>query len=306
MNVYAGSAGSAPTLNCDTNITMTGGLAEGLFGGSEGTNLTGNSHIYLLGGEVTRRVFSGCYNATSGSIFVSIATSNHIKGTTTIAIDNDAKLITNSGLSSGNKMNSGIFAGSRISSKNAEEVNTIIFLNDSYDVKKSLIGDKSGWSYLFKSFETYTIKAGKGGSVDTIGSEVISLKPDAGMAAQIGGKYYGTESINISSGTTEVKFVKNFTVNKVTGDKVNKKFTIDYTANNYLNNGEVTTYATIYKKESDAALRLLKVCADKKKGSGEFVLESSEDIAPDDLCLIKVMFINESLQPLKSVYETVY
>ena len=306
MNVYAGSAGSAPTLNCDTNITMTGGLAEGLFGGSEGTNLTGNSHIYLLGGEVTRRVFSGCYNATSGSIFVSIATSNHIKGTTTIAIDNDAKLITNSGLSSGNKMNSGIFAGSRISSKNAEEVNTIIFLNDSYDVKKSIIGDKSGWSYLFKSFETYTIKAGTGGSVDTIGGGIISVKPDTGMTAQVDGKYYGAESINISQGTTDVKFVKNFTVNKVTRDKANKKITIDYTENNYLNNGEVTTYAAIYKKESDAALRLLKVCADKKKGSGEFVLEPSEDIASDDICLIKIMFINENLQPLKSVYETVY
>lgn len=305
MNVYAGSAGSAPTLNCDTNITMTGGLAEGLFGGSEGTNLTGNSHIYLLGGEVTRRVFSGCYNATSGSIFVSIATSNHIKGTTTIAIDNDAKLITNSGLSSGNKMNSGIFAGSRISSKNAEEVNTIIFLNDSYDGKKSLIGDKSGWSSLFKSFETYTIKAGTGGSVDTIGGGIISVKPDTGMTAQVDGKYYEAESINISQGTTDVKFVKNFTVNKVTRDKVNKKITIDYTANNYLNNGEVTTYAAIYKKESDAALRLLRVCADKKKGSGEFVLEPSEDITSDDICLIKIMFINENLQPLKSVYETV-
>lgn len=49
MNVFAGSASSAPTLNCDTNITMTGGTAEALFGGSEGTNLTGNAHLYLLG-----------------------------------------------------------------------------------------------------------------------------------------------------------------------------------------------------------------------------------------------------------------
>lgn len=208
MKVYAGSAGSAPTLKCDTNITMTGGVTETLFGGSEGTNLTGNAHLYLLGGEVTRRVFSGCYNGTSGWFFISIASSNHIKGTTTIVIDNDAKLITKSGLSSGNQMNSGIFAGSRKSSKNAEEVNTIIFLNDSYDSKKSLIGDKSGWSGTFKSFETYTIKAGKGGSVDTIGNGVIFLKPDVGMAAQVGGKTYGAENINVSTGTTDVKFVE--------------------------------------------------------------------------------------------------
>lgn len=85
-------------------------------------------------------------------------------------------------------MNSGIFAGSRIAFKNAEEVNTIIFINDSYNNKKSLIGDNSGWSDVFKSFETYMIKAGKGGSVDTVDSGVVSLKPDTGMAAQIGGK----------------------------------------------------------------------------------------------------------------------
>ena len=60
-------------------------------------------------------------------------------------------------MSSDNEMNSGIFAGSRIASKNAEEVNTLIFLNDSYNSKQSLIGDISNWSYLFKSFETYTI-----------------------------------------------------------------------------------------------------------------------------------------------------
>ena len=94
-----------------------------MFGGSEGTNLTGNAYLYLLGGEVTRRVFSG-------------------------------------------------------------------------------------WSGTFKSFETYTIKAGKGGSVDTIGNGVIFLKPDVGMAAQVGGKTYGAENINVSTGTTDVKFVE--------------------------------------------------------------------------------------------------
>lgn len=74
--------------------------------------------------------------------------------------------------------------------------------------KKSLIGDKSGWSGTFKSFETYTIKAGKGGSVDTIGNGVIFLKLDVGMAAQVGGKTYGAENINVSTGTTDVKFVE--------------------------------------------------------------------------------------------------
>ena len=312
MNVFAGSASSAPTLNCDTNITMTGGTAEALFGGSEGTNLTGNSHIYLFGGEVTRRIFSGCYNGTNGWLFISIDTSNHIKGTTTIVIDNDAKLITNSGLSSDNKMNSGIFAGSRIASKNAEEVNTLIFLNDSYNSKKSLIGDISNWSYLFKSFETYTIKAGKGGSVDTVGSGVISLKPDAGMAAQIGGKTHGAENVNVSAGTTDVKFVKDssikkdFSINNVTADKTNNTASVDYTAANYGDEPEPKLFVAVYEKHSDNSRLLVKVNASECTNGTTAAVNLGDDLEAGKTYIIKAMMFNKNQQPLTNYYEINY
>ena len=306
MNVYAGSAASAPTLNCNTNITMTGGIAEALFGGSEGTNLTGNAHLYLLGGEVTRRIFSGCYNGTNGWFFISIASTNHIKGTTTIVIDDAAKLITKNGLSSGNRMNSGIFAGSRIASKNAEEVNTLIFLNDSYNSKKSLVGDISGWSDVFKSFETYTIKVSKGGSVDTAGNGVISLKPDMGMAAQIGGKTYGAENVNVSSGTTEVKFVKDFSISSVTADKTNNTASVDYTATNYESEPEPKLFVAVYEKQSDNSKLLVKVNASECTNGTTAAVNLGDDLEAGKTYIIKAMMFNKNQQPLTNYYEINY
>lgn len=314
MNVYAGSAASAPTLKCDTNITMTGGTAEALFGGSEGTNLTGNAHLYLLGGEVTRRIFSGCYNGTTrtGLFSISISSTNHIKGTTTIVIGDAAKLITKNGLSSDNRMNSGIFAGSRIAFKNAEEVNTIIFINDSYNNKKSLIGDNSGWSDVFKSFETYTIKAGKGGSVDTVGSGVVSLKPDTGMAAQVGGKTYGTENINVSAGTTDVKFVKDsstkkdFSIDKVTADKTNKTVSVDYTAANYGSESEPKLFVAIYEKQSDNSRLLVKVNASDCTSGTTAAVNLGNDLETGKTYIIKAMMFNKNQQPLTNYYEINY
>ena len=306
MNVYAGSAASAPTLNCNTNITMTGGIAEALFGGSEGTNLTGNAHLYLLGGEVTRRIFSGCYNGTNGWFFISIASTNHIKGTTTIVIDDAAKLITKNGLSSGNRMNSGIFAGSRIASKNAEEVNTLIFLNDSYNSKKSLVGDISGWSDVFKSFETYTIKVSKGGSVDAAGNGVISLKPDMGMAAQIGGKTYGAENVNVSSGTTEVKFVKDFSISSVTADKTNNTASVDYTATNYESEPEPKLFVAVYEKQSDNSKLLVKVNASECTNGTTAAVNLGDDLEAGKTYIIKAMMFNKNQQPLTNYYEINY
>lgn len=306
MNVYAGSAASAPTLNCDTNITMTGGIAESLFGGSEGTNLTGNTHLYLFGGEVTRRIFSGCYNGTSGLIFISIATSNHIIGTTTIVIDNDAKLITNNGLSSSNKMNSGIFSGSRIASKNAQEVNTLIFLNDSYNGKKSLIGDKSGYGSTFKSFETYTVKAGKGGSVDTVSRGVIALNPDIGMVAQVGEKIYGVENTNISAGTTEVKFVKDFIINNVTADKTNKTVSVEYIAENYENEPEPKLFVAVYEKFSDNSNQLVKVNISEFTNGTTASFNLGDDLEAGKTYIIKAMMFNKNQRPLTNYYEIKY
>lgn len=300
MNVYGGSATSSPALSCDTNITITDGVAEGLFGGSEGTNLTGNTHLYLLGGEVTRRVYSGCYNATSGWLVITISTSNHVKGTTNIVMNGKAKLATKASSFS----NAGVFSGSRLGSKNAEEVNTLVFLNGSYDSNKSLIGDKSGWSSTFKSLESYTVNVGNGGIAGFAGKGKLNLKPNAGMAGKIGGKIYGAEIVGIPEGVTTVEFVKNFAVNSVTRDKTSGKIFVDYTANNYFNALNPRVYTAIYEKLSDGSLKMLNI--QMCKIGDKLVLDAPDKIDNDICYVIKIMFISENLTPMIGVYETVY
>ena len=108
MNVCGGSKETATVLtNCDTHITMTGGLAESLFGGSQYSNLTGNTYVNILGGEVSRRVYTGCYNAVdfglSGlSVQATWASSYHVIGTTTLTLAPGVKLNTKTDLSSDN------------------------------------------------------------------------------------------------------------------------------------------------------------------------------------------------------------
>lgn len=305
MNVYAGSAGSAPALNSDTNITMTGGTAESLFGGSEGTNLTGNAHLYLLGGEVTRRIFSGCYNGTkrSGLFSISIASSNHVIGSTSIVIDDNAKLITKNGLSSDNKMNTGIFAGSRIAAKRADEVNTLIFLNGSYSGCRTLIGDTSGWSDVFGSFETYTVKASGSGAVDSVGAGKISVYSDNGTDVYADGKICTSEIISISPGVTTVEFVKDFCINSIVLDETNNKISVDYAAENSKNEPEPKLYVAVYEKLNGDSKSLAKAFVTECRNKAVSVFDIGGVLDGDKSYIIKAMIFNEEQKPLTSYYE---
>ena len=302
MNVYAGSSGAAPELKCDTNIIITNGVAEALFGGSEGTGLIGNTHLYLLGGEITRRVYSGCYNGTSGWLFISFNSSNHVNGTTNIVINDKVKLATEA--SSFN--NAGVFAGSRMSSKSKEETNTIVFLKDSYENQKTFIGDKSGWSGTFKSFESYTVKSNGNGKTTFAGKGILNVNPDWGFAAQVGEKIYGNEDVNISEGVTEVNFLKNFVVDSIAKDKINKKITLNYTANNYFRNLVPKLYAAVYEKLSDGTIKLLNVSIGECIGENVLSIRLPDNISTSDVYVMKAMFMDKTLKPLTYIYETIY
>ena len=306
MAVYGGSLGSAPVLSCDTNITMRGGIAESLFGGSGGTNLTGNTHINLLGGEVTRRVFAGCYNNTSGWLFISISTNYHVKGTTSIAIDNAAKLITKKGLSGTNTENCGIIAGSRTSSGSSEEINTLIFLNGSYEGKKSLIGDISGWSGTFKSFQKYTVKAGNGGTLNSCGAGKIELKPDSGMVACVGGKYYGNEVADISAGITDVSFTNEFNISAVKGNRSTHSVDVDYTAVNRSDEPSPTLYMAVYDKTQGGVPTLVKAGMAKCDDGSNLTFDLGNGLTPGRTYEIKVMMFNGAQKPLTNYYEITY
>ena len=149
MNVYAGSRSVTLPSGTVTHITMTGGLAEALFGGCEGVALTGHTYINLLGGEVSRRVYTGCYNdAKEGIGFFEIKltyqSDRYVTGTTTLAISPNAKVNTKTGLSGTNILNVGVFSGSRTANQHDAEQNTIIFLDGCYSAFKNKIGEKGG------------------------------------------------------------------------------------------------------------------------------------------------------------------
>ncbi len=204
MNVYGGSAAAA--VNTDTYIYMTGGLAEAVFGGCYGVGMTGNAFIYLGGtADVSRRVYGGCYNDWS----LGWKSNNYVTGSTTVVIDNGCKIGSKTGLSSGNSLNMGLFAGSRCQSNQSAEVSTLIFLNNSYSTYSSKIGDISGWGSTFKSHTDYTVKATAGGSVKNSAIPgTVTLLPDSGKMAAIGSNYYASgETHTLSAATTDVSFV---------------------------------------------------------------------------------------------------
>ena len=67
MNVYGGTVDKTTVYEGDTYINMSGGSVEGIFGGSMSQTMTGNTRIAVSGGQVTRRIYGGCYNDWSGS-----------------------------------------------------------------------------------------------------------------------------------------------------------------------------------------------------------------------------------------------
>lgn len=203
MNVYGGTVDKTTVYEGDTYINMTGGSVEGIFGGSMSQSMTGNTRIAVSGGQVTRRIFGGCYNDWTGSW----GSDFYVKGTTAVWIGGDADLITGKGLSSGNKDNSGIFAASRIAGNKTDETSYLIFANGTYDSLKDKIGDTTGWN-AFKSHHDYLVKAGNGGAAvldnDTAGS--LRLTADEGKTALCNGKKTENGLYQITDTETIIEF----------------------------------------------------------------------------------------------------
>ena len=65
MSIYGGGLNGVNTIG-QVNIYYQGGSFEQLFGGCLSKNLVGDVNLWLTGGKISRRVFGGCYNNTSG------------------------------------------------------------------------------------------------------------------------------------------------------------------------------------------------------------------------------------------------
>ena len=133
----------------DSKITMQGGIVESIFGASERNDFVGNTVVILEGGQVTRRVYTGCYNDWS----LGWKSDCSVDGTTTLIIGRDVGLNTRYELSSENDLNVGVFSGSRMDKQKSTEKNLIVFKDGCYDAQRSSIGDKSHKYYEFESFD---------------------------------------------------------------------------------------------------------------------------------------------------------
>lgn len=249
MNVYGG-ASTTYLSDCNTHITMAGGIAEAIFGGSSQNSMTGNTYVTLLGGEVTRRVYSGCYNDWN-IIFTS---SYHVNGTTTLVLGSDIKLNTKNGLSADNSQNVGVFAGSRLGKNgNPNEINTIIYLDGCYDTQSEKIGEKSDASLFFYSNESYSIKCSKGGTVfsDSIPGNLY-IKYDFGKYVTVNGNIFKGNSITVSKGTTQIDFCDDFSIKSldIKNNGSVKTVNVEIAAENVFNRISPSLFIAVYDEKN--------------------------------------------------------
>ena len=299
MNVYGGTVGipSTELTNCNSHITMTGGVAEALFGGCEGSNFTGNTVVSVYGGEITRRIYTGCYNDWEWSF----KSSYFVKGTTTLVLAPGAKLVTNTSFT-----NCGIFACSRQKS-NSVEVNTMIFLDDCYDTYSKKLGEQTSYLKLiasssFKNNYKYLVKAGKGGKVLPTGTAgKVYIEPDFGYYGTIGSNVYANTTASISTSTT-VSFAKEFGVDKITPTRseTGVSATVNFVSKNATNKSNPKLVVAVYD-ENDVLKGYELIETDTETTTKtvdiEFKTDSSESYT------VKAMIWDESENPLAEVYQ---
>ena len=142
MSAYAGSTDG----KCqDTEITLSGGAIEQIFGGNQNTSMTGNARVNILGGTVKRRIYGGCYNEVSDS--GSWQSQNHVNGNTTVFLS------ANANVQFGDFRDYGIFACSRYKSAFDNENSTVIYENSDAESKfSSKLGQQDWISKLISSW----------------------------------------------------------------------------------------------------------------------------------------------------------
>lgn len=294
MNVYGGSK-SVELTNCNTNVTMTGGLVEGVFGGSEFAPITGNTYVTLKGGDVSRRVYSGSYNDWS----LTWKTNYYVTGTTTLVIYPEIDLLTKTELDSGDALNMGVFSGSRSSSNESAENNTLIYLDGAYDTQSTHLVT----SGIFKSHHDYTVTANAGGEVvGTTTPGTVKIIPDKGYTATLNSNVYKEEtSVALGSSTATVTFsAPDYNINSVTAKKEDTKVSgsADILGSSTVSDAKLMV--VVYEKDTN---RLVSCAAQPATVSGSKGFELNCNFENGKTYIVKAMIWDESaLKPLTMYY----
>lgn len=252
MNVYAGSTSATLSSPINTHINMTGGIAEALFGGCESSSMTGNTSISISGGQVTRRVYTGCYNNyanTSTGWFPSYKwmSEYHVSGTTTLILYPGAQLNTKFELDSENQADVGVYSGSRHKTSFSDEINTLVFADDSYSALNGKIGNKDLINISStKSHHSYLVKASSGGDIYSANAsgKVYAVADNGNYVENI----KSTEGEVTLSSTSTINFVPDFKLNSITATGTVNKITVnvDYVFENVTGLEDAALFVAIY------------------------------------------------------------
>ena len=198
MSIYGGSKEGT---NADTHVVMTGGEVEQIFGGCEGTSMTGNTDVRVLGGTVLRRIYGGCYNDYSTSGWAE--TANVVTGYTgvTFGPEVDGKYATlktdykdDSVASWAGIDDATYYAVSRWETNYSSESGSEIGIFIVNDCNVELNGNKglAGFTDFMESWLVtslvkpyhYLVNATSGGEVNSAGDSIY-IKPDSGYVATV-------------------------------------------------------------------------------------------------------------------------
>ena len=287
MNVFA-AAFITPGNIIDAEINMTGGTVEGLFASDK--SIEGDITMNLTGGTVTRRIYGGVYNDSSTGAVMS--TNNFVTGNINVIIGPSLNF------NILERLNSGIFGGSRIKINPENEISKLIFVDGAYDKLGGFVGEQ-GSIAVCDSHHDYLVKASAGGTVIPSGASQITIEPDEGNAAWVNGKKYSGTILNLTEATTVIDFHENghgilFT------EYMDGKASVDYNINT---EEDAVLIAAIYNEDNR-----LKTVAFNKIEMGS---ESAELLIPDVLeqgkkYEMRVMIWQslESMIPKCTVYKT--
>ena len=133
--MFEGAYGGNQLTNAgnDVDFEITGGTFEQVFGASSQAYLTGTVNFRLLGGTVTRRVYGGCYNETSGRNF---KTSCYVNGKINLSIAGDVNIALSS-----SEGDTSIYARTRHKTEVETEQTVLTFLDETaYNKYKDKLG----------------------------------------------------------------------------------------------------------------------------------------------------------------------
>lgn len=137
MSAYGGNRSVDSGLGA--NFTMTGGKFEQVFGANERASMTGDVDMRLTGGEVTRRVYGGCYNDYSWSGWSSTCS---VSGQINLELGGEVDISLTS-----TSMDRGIYARSRYN-QDVESTRLVFTSEFAYNKYKNCLGGDYSGAYF--------------------------------------------------------------------------------------------------------------------------------------------------------------